>query len=162
MINCKLRNEIMNEERAYSYFLTAFVHILNNKYSAFEIAIAADVSEAYISQIKNKKRHAGFKGQVKIAEACGYDYLDFLQLGQKLIEGSAETPVPEKDNRKKPPVGNVIRVYNNIMKKTGIELDAEGQEKLFNLIRRKLEENAAKEVENEFFDIASIWNQKAK
>lgn len=116
MINHKLSNEIMGEERAYSYFLTAFVHILNNKYSAFEIAISADVSEAYISQIKNEKRHAGFKGQVKIANACGYDYLGFLQLGRELIEGPAEKAAPGPEHEKIEKADPVISMHQDLIK----------------------------------------------
>lgn len=115
MINYELRNDIMTEEKAYSYFLTAFLHVLNVKYSAFEIAISADVSEAYISQIKNQKRRAGFKGQVKISNACGYDYLDFLQLGRELIEGAAEKPESPKGSVEK--LDPVVSMHQDVIKR---------------------------------------------
>lgn len=50
-----------------------------------DIALNAKVSEAYISQIKTGKRKAGFNAQVKIANACGYDYILFLQRGKELL-----------------------------------------------------------------------------
>ena len=156
----------------YKYFLAALNHWIEKTGRGYQkiLALETGKTKGYISQLLSPKRKKpiSFELQNDLAEACGYSYEDFLMLGKRILENNShaestsEKKADEKETRSKPPVGNVIRVYNNILERTGIELDAEGQEKLFNLIRRKLEENAAKEVENEFLDIASIWNQKAK
>lgn len=69
------------------------------------IAIGAEVTTGYISRffkllkdeskIPNEK--ISFEIQVKIAEACGYDYIDFLQLGKKILDG--ETPPIKTEKR---------------------------------------------------------------
>ena len=161
----------MNDADTYDYFLAALSHTVKKmgRGAITTIAIEAGVSQGYLSQILNKKKakKAGFQAQLKIAKACGYSYEDFLMVGKKLLEKgqeaeTADDPPETKQQKPQPPVGNVIRVYNNILERTGIELDAEGQEKLFNLIRRKLRENAEKEVQDEFVDIAKILDRKAK
>ena len=161
----------MNDADTYDYFLAALSHTVKKtgRGAITSIAIDAGISHGYLSQIlsKKKSKKAGFQAQINIAKACGSSYEDFLMLGKKLLkegleaEAADDSPEPKKQ-KPQPPVGNVIRVYNNILERTGIELDAEGQEKLFNLIRRKLQENAEKEVQDEFVDIAKIWDRKAK
>jgi len=156
------------KDNAYVYFLTALNDILKNQQSAVELSLNAMVSEAYISQIKNEKRQAGFMGQIKIANACGYEYFDFLQLGKSLVDGSQKIKTSQKDrfenlqSKAKPQIGNVIRVYNNVLEKTGIELDEEGQEKLFNLIKERLQEKAVEAAEKDLLDIISITSLRKK
>ncbi len=83
-----------NTDRTYQYFLTALRHVLKDQIPALDVALNADVSEPYISQIKTGKRQAGFNGQVKIANACGYEYLDFLLLGKQIA--NPEIPKDKK------------------------------------------------------------------
>jgi phage repressor protein C with HTH and peptisase S24 domain len=52
-----------------------------------EVAQAAEVSEAAISEIKNGKKSYGTEIQSRIAKTFGYELLDFKNLGRKLLEG---------------------------------------------------------------------------
>jgi len=77
----------------------------------------------------------------------------FLENGQK--SKKKEAPIS------KPPVGNAIRIYNNVLKRTGLELDAVGQEQLFKLIQDMLAEEAElEETEDNIVNSISITNHK--
>jgi len=156
-----------NPERLYSYFLKALEHEVTKEGHGGKSFIAnkANLSGAFIGQVlnPNSKKRAKLETQKKVAMACGYTYEDFLTLGKELLEGSNDHKSgAENTETTQPPIGNVIRVYNNILDKTGIKLNPEGQEKLFNLVRRRLAENAEKAVQEEFIDIISISDRKAE
>ena len=80
---------------AYTYFETA----LNDWLSCGEntqttLAIGSGYKKSYISQLLSEKRTTpiGFEPQTRIAAACGYSYLAFLQHGKNLLEGKPTTP----------------------------------------------------------------------
>lgn len=157
--------------KSYFYFLAALKATKQKKGSGFQnnLSITVEKSEAYISKIINHKSIASFNMQNSIAEACGYSYLDFLQFGQNLIENKQtdrKPPTPLKksieneDSTPSPQIGNVIRVYNNVIEKTGIKLDPKGQEILFNLIKKRLKEKASEAAEKEILDIISITSPR--
>ncbi|MCF8025827.1 MAG: helix-turn-helix domain-containing protein [Desulfobacteraceae bacterium] len=52
------------------------------------VAIDAGISKAYLSQLLAEVRRAGFKTQVSIARAFGFDYYKFLEFGEKLLSNS--------------------------------------------------------------------------
>ena len=93
------------------------------------------------------------------------DLIDLVQSIKKENNGSNRV-VQEKTKddvgaSSHPPIGNVIRVYNNIIEKSGIELDPEGQQKLFDLVKKRLYENSEKETETEIMDIISFSSKRA-
>jgi transcriptional regulator with XRE-family HTH domain len=51
------------------------------------LSIATGLEAGYISQLKNGKRKASVKTQIKIAKALGYRHIDFLSLGQEILIG---------------------------------------------------------------------------
>lgn len=73
----------------YQYFLQAFKAVISKKGYGYKkiIALECEISRQFVSQVLSEKNKASFKMQAKIAEALNYDYLDFLQLGKKIIEG---------------------------------------------------------------------------
>jgi transcriptional regulator with XRE-family HTH domain len=75
--------ELMNENE---YFQRALIHIVSQKGRGTQNSLSIDtkLSDAYISQIINEKRCPTPKVQIRIANALGMDYLDFLALGKKL------------------------------------------------------------------------------
>ncbi len=87
------------------------------------LAIESGKSEAYISQILNKKRNAPFKTQVILAKVCGYTYEDFLALGRRLLEGVSPEP-------KQPPPAHIPKL-RRISDRTGEGDTREGIISLF-------------------------------
>lgn len=75
-----------------AYFLTALDHLSKNFEWGWQNALSIDtkISDGYISQIINKTRKPSFEIQVKIAKSLGYEYIDFLELGKRLIEEGAQ------------------------------------------------------------------------
>jgi len=71
-----------------AYFLTALDYLSKNFDWGWQNALSIDtkISDGYISQIINKTRKPSFDIQVKIAKSLGYDYIDFLELGKRLIK----------------------------------------------------------------------------
>jgi transcriptional regulator with XRE-family HTH domain len=88
--------DLMKEDE---YFRTALLGILAEKGRGAQntLSIDAGLSDAYVSQIINGKRHATQKTQVRIAEALGMDYVDFLALGKKLTTGDAGMKNDDED-----------------------------------------------------------------
>jgi len=157
------------EDPIYRQFYAALTHMLHNEWKRKQstLGMIAGISSSHMSGIAKGDKKPTFLKQKAIATACGYTYEQFLELGKNLLEKRADSETTKESDPKKKetptvPVGNVIRVYNNILEKTGIKLDPEGQEKLFNLVRRKLAENQEKAVQEEFVDIISISDRKAE
>lgn len=71
---------------SYSYFIAALNYTKDKEGSGFQnsLAITVKKSEPYISKVINQKSIASFNLQNKIAEACGYEYDDFLSFGKKI------------------------------------------------------------------------------
>ena len=102
MAYCMCRS--MGHDKSYEYFQKALSEWIaqkkrNNEAPQKILAIETNSHEGTISKLLNPKREKpiSFEKQVALANACGYDYIDFLQLGRKLIEGSAGNTVPGKE-----------------------------------------------------------------
>ena len=146
---------MIDNDIEYERFIKAAKHHTKNL-SAGEIAYKYGCSAEYIYMIVNGKKNAGRSTQLKFAKACGF----------KTISSFIESVSPEDNKtikpKKSPSVGNIIRVYNNILEKTGLDLDAEGQEKLFDLIKRRLTEKTAEAAEHEITEIISLTDKRKK
>jgi len=118
---------------------------------------AVGVSQAMISKIEKGLNDGSAELREKIVNYFKMPYSDFLAKGELLLTGTKT--LKQKNS---PPVGNIIRVYNNILEKTGLELDAEGQEKLFDLIKRRLTEKTSEAAENEITEIISLTDKRKK
>jgi transcriptional regulator with XRE-family HTH domain len=77
-----------NKSKEYDYFLSA----LRDFDSRFGWGAKSAVAEksgytpAYVSLILTGEKRPSFDAQVVIANACGFDYLDFLRLGREIVE----------------------------------------------------------------------------
>lgn len=89
-------------EKNYRYFLTALEFWAENEGWGAKTTLAAAVQKslAFIGQILSHKNRASFATQVQLAEACGYSYLDFLNLGRRQVEGDQI----EVETKKKPSI----------------------------------------------------------
>lgn len=78
-------------EPIYAGFEAALRHYLEREGRGEQTALAAAVgiSQPHLSKILNPSsdKHASLKLQVKIANEIGYDYLDFISLGRKILKG---------------------------------------------------------------------------
>ena len=63
---------------ALRYFLE------NSEWTEETLAAEIGFSQGYINALRNGKREGKENVRVKIAQAFGFDYFDFLKLGQKL------------------------------------------------------------------------------
>ena len=149
----------MDSNRTYKQFLMALTQeVKDNWYKkTSKLADLASISQGNLSKILNEKIETTLDTQYRLAKACGYEYTDFLAKGEFLLTGKKVIKSTES-----PPVGNIIRVYNNILERTGLELDEEGQEKLFNLIKRRLSEKTAEAAEKEITEIISLTDKRKK
>ncbi len=146
----------------YERFIKAAKYHAKNK-SAGEIAYNYGCSVEYIYMIVNGKKNAGRSTQLKFAKACGFEtVISFIESGSPKTQLSKSEDISVIKSTKPPEVGNIIRVYNNILEKTGLDLDAEGQEKLFNLIKRRLSEKTAEAAEKEITEIISLTDKRKK
>lgn len=93
------------------------------------------------------------------ANACGYEYLEFLEYGKKLLEKKTK-PGTKRDSLSDPPIGNVIRVYNNVMEKSGLDLDEQGEKRLFDVIKDRLKENSTGATEKDIINIIALSKEK--
>jgi transcriptional regulator with XRE-family HTH domain len=74
------------------YFQNALIHIVSQRGRGTQNSLSIDthLSDAYISQIIKKKRFPSPGVQIRIANALGMDYLDFLAMGKKLAGGRTD------------------------------------------------------------------------
>lgn len=73
---------------AYVYFKKATETWLEkNKKTQNWLALELAVNDGTISRYFGESRNIPFDKQLKIAHACGYDYLAFLQYGKNILEG---------------------------------------------------------------------------
>jgi len=81
-------------------FLMALKHTIKEKYNKKEgkLAEEAGISGGFLSMVLSGKKKASLENQEKLAEACGYSYINFLALGRKLHMGDKENKIssPEK------------------------------------------------------------------
>jgi transcriptional regulator with XRE-family HTH domain len=80
---------MVNSEKTYGYFYKMLSHIIAQRGHGVQVSLAIDVgvSDAHISQIISGKGRASFNLQVAIAKSLGFDYVDFMEEGRKLVEG---------------------------------------------------------------------------
>lgn len=71
----------------YAFFLKALKDFDSREGRGFKtrLAIDADISAPYLTQILKQQRRAGFETQVAIANALEWDYYKFLEYGRSLI-----------------------------------------------------------------------------
>ena len=124
-----------------------------------KLAMETGTSSSTITDIFQKKTKASFNMRNAFANACGYEYLDFLEYGRKLLEDKTE-PGTKRESISDPPIGNVIRVYNNVMKKSDLELDAQGEKRLFDVIKNRLQENSTAATAKDILNIISLSKKK--
>ena len=82
------------QDPRYTKFLTALIHVAKTDWyrKIGLLAQESNISQGHLSNILNSKKEAPFDKQVAIANACGYDYDEFLLLGNNLIkEGNPTT-----------------------------------------------------------------------
>ena len=120
-----------------------------------KLAMETGTSSSTITDILQKKSKASFNMRSAFANACGYEYLEFLEYGKKLLENKSE-PGIKRESISDPPIGNVIRVYNNVMKKSGLELDDQGEKRLFDVIKDRLKEKSTGAAEQDILNIISL------
>lgn len=145
----------------YKRFLTALSHEVKQNWHRQQstLAMEAGISSGSLTDILKGSSKATYETRASLAKACGFEYENFLDYGKTLIEGKNNFGNTEGNNI---PIGNVIKVYNNILEKTGIELNATGQEKLFNLIKQRLQGKAADATEKDLLDVISLTSLRNK
>ncbi len=169
----------MNENDIQKIFTSAVKFLLSEskkngkKISQAQIAKHIGVEPPSLSGYLNGHINYSETKRIQISDFFDKSYLDMLNIGQQINDGilpEKNSPIELKENKKDAPasssgaeanktppqIGNVIRVYNNVVEKTGIKLDAEGQEKLFNLIKQRLQEKAADAAEKDLLDVISL------
>ena len=153
---------MIDNDIEYERFINAAKYHAKNK-GAGEIAYKYGCSAEYIYMIVNGKKNAGRSTQLKFAKACGFETVNsFIESCFPKTQLSTPEGIKETKTTKSPAIGNIIKVYNNILEKTGLDLDAEGQEKLFELIKRRLSEKTAEAAEHEITEIISLTDKRKK
>lgn len=81
-------------ETTYSYFLAALREKAEQEGRGIQASWAIDINKSptAVNLILSGKSRAGFKVQNLLAQACGYDYIKFLEHGRRLLAGK------QKDN----------------------------------------------------------------
>jgi len=82
----------MGKDLTYIYFKMALDNWLASDENTQKVlAVESGYTKGYISQLldEDRKKPIGFEPQIRLAMACGYDYLSFLQRGKYLLEGEA-------------------------------------------------------------------------
>lgn len=69
------------------HFSAALKDLIGQHERGFQKSLAIDthITDGYLSQLKNGKRQASAKTQIKIAKALGYKHIEFLSLGRDLL-----------------------------------------------------------------------------
>ena len=106
------------------YFKRAFLYCAKEKEGhggQTAIALSMGVSLSYINQIATGKKNPGLKAQQRIADACGYDYDSFLQLGHDLIQKEEGlSPTTEHRSIKQTPQevckGDAVQMDQDVLK----------------------------------------------
>lgn len=155
---------------AVKYFLTENKN-RGKRISQAEIARSIGVEPPSLSGYLNGHLNYSESKRIQISYFFNRSYLEMLNLGYQLTKGNSPISLhnrPKEDilNIDKkiliPQIGDVIKVFNNVINEMEMELSPEGQEKLFNLIKKKLNEKNCEEVEKEILDIISITSPKRK
>lgn len=87
--NKRRKVETMKRKKTveYGYFIAALREQLSilGWGGKTSIADSAGVTGPFVSLVASGDKIAGFHSQVALANACGYDYIDFLRLGRRLV-----------------------------------------------------------------------------
>lgn len=100
------------KDKSYSYFITALNNQITIRYNGkiAPLVTATGLSESYLRNLATGVKTAGYKAQMKIAEAFGMDLADFLNLGQQIKTGTVLAPNTEfaylKKVKARPAAGN--------------------------------------------------------
>ena len=80
---------LMQTDETKRNFVTALQYLASTKFAGNRIALAdaAGIHESYLSLVLSGRRSASLEVKMKLAEACGYTYENFLRYG-KAIEGT--------------------------------------------------------------------------
>lgn len=71
------------------YFLAALSHILDSEaLKQRDIAAKSGSASQTINAIVRGWKFAGLQKQEEISKACGYEYVEFLLLGRRMLRGS--------------------------------------------------------------------------
>lgn len=107
-------------ETLYSYFLATLKGYVeeNGRGTSKALAMDADISTQMLSQVLNQKKKAGLGTQKKLAEACGYEYKEFLAIGRMIVTGedpgslkkSSDTSLTKEVPSKEVKVGKKMEV----------------------------------------------------
>lgn len=83
-------NEMENENKSYSYFVTALNHLIVDRYDGKygHIAVETGLSKGYVNDIVSGYKTAGYKAQTKIANFFNMELTQFLLLGQTIEDGT--------------------------------------------------------------------------
>ncbi|NOX32536.1 MAG: hypothetical protein GXP56_02195 [Deltaproteobacteria bacterium] len=124
------------EDMAYAYFKkAAMMWLEKNEKTQNWLALEIGVEDGTVSRYLGESRNVPFNKQIKIANACGYDYLSFLQYGKDLLEGKSATP-PNKLISINP----AVKLLNECIQKAGVEINAKQKEAVTKIIRKKQEQ----------------------
>lgn len=87
-----------NAEIIYSYFLSALREMAEKEGRGIQVAWAMEIEKTptAVNQILSGKAKAGFAAQVALAGACGYNYIDFLVYGRKILESDTLPDTEDK------------------------------------------------------------------
>lgn len=85
---------------AKDMFMAALQHLVETtkQIAQKDIADTSGIAPQTISNFVRGHKEPGLSSQERIAQACGYDLLDFLALGKTILEGSEE-PQAAPDNK---------------------------------------------------------------
>jgi hypothetical protein len=141
----------MIELKPYIYFQKALEFWIDETGTGYQkiLSIGTEYGKSYISQLLNpeRKKPIPFEAQVKIADACGYDYLSFLQLGKQLYEGEPPQDISQKIVSMDP----AVEILNECIREAGVgdQLNDRQKQALLKIIRDELksaEEKAKKDI----------------
>lgn len=124
----------------YTFFLKALKWVAANDWKRQQGALAdkANISSAFLSEIINKKKSAGFESQVAISKACGYQYEEFLSLGRKLLSEDGDSGSQDR--------GGSTNLMNEVPEKevkVGKNMDVQEWKELLQHYKVMLERNDA-------------------
>lgn len=78
------------------YFIAALNHLLDSgSLKQRDIAVKTKTASQSINAIAKGRKVPGLQKQEEIAVACGYEYVEFLILGRKLLTGEQQPPNQE-------------------------------------------------------------------
>ena len=109
------------------------------------LAQEAKISQGYLSHVINGKKQASYSIQVSIAEACGYSYEEFLQLGKSLLKPGE---VQEEKTTKPTAIDPAVEILNAALEETGEKINEKQKMAVLKIIREELE-NKTKQVQEE-------------